>query len=290
MSEENEKKEADSAKDKQTDSGKSKESGIVEAKTPSAGSNKDKTDVKKAETRPPQAKAVADASKEGKDEAAKTQPPRKSSAKKDDKAVQGKSSPKARKDNKSKDSSDKAQKRDGKSLSKSRKRQQSGGGAPDSEFEERVVAVNRVAKVVKGGRRFSFSALMVVGDKKGRVGFGLGKAKEVPEAIRKATQTAQKKLIEVPLDKGTIPHEIIGEFDAGKVLFRPAAEGTGVKAAGACRTIMELAGVKDVLTKSLRGNNPHNIVKATFKALRQLRSVEEIASVRDKEAKNLRIN
>ena len=181
-----------------------------------------------------------------------------------------------------------SEKKDGKS-SYARKKQ-SMAPAPDSEFEERVVAVNRVAKVVKGGRRFSFSALMVVGDKKGRVGFGLGKAKEVPEAIRKATQVAQKKLIEVPLDKGTIPHEIVGEFDAGKVLFRPAAEGTGVKAAGACRTIMELAGVKDVLTKSLRGNNPHNIVKATFRALRQLRSVEEIASVRGKEAKYLRIN
>ena len=169
------------------------------------------------------------------------------------------------------------------------RRQQSSSAPADSEFEERVVAVNRVAKVVKGGRRFSFSALMVVGDKKGRVGFGLGKAKEVPEAIRKATQVAQKKLIKVSLDKGTIPHEIIGEFDAGKVLFRPAAEGTGVKAAGACRTIMELAGVKDVLTKSLRGNNPHNIVKATFSALKQLRSVEEVASVRGKDAKHLRI-
>ena len=206
---------------------------------------------------------------------------------------QAKSEPqaKAKQDVKSKtvSSKDNKNKKDGNRFSNSRKRQQS-AAAPDSEFEERVVSVNRVAKVVKGGRRFSFSALMVVGDKKGRVGFGLGKAKEVPEAIRKATQVAQKKLIMVPLDKGTIPHEIIGEFDAGKVLFRPAAEGTGVKAAGACRTIMELAGVKDVLTKSLRGNNPHNIVKATFKALRQLRSVEEIASVRGKEAKYLRIN
>ena len=161
---------------------------------------------------------------------------------------------------------------------------------PDSEFEERVVAVNRVAKVVKGGRRFSFSALIVVGDKKGLVGHGLGKAKEVPEAIRKATESAKKNLVQVPLDRGTIPHEIVGKFDAGKILFRPAGEGTGVKAAGACRTIMELAGVRDVLTKSLRGNNPHNIVKAAFKALNQLRSVEEIATVRGKEATNLRIN
>lgn len=161
--------------------------------------------------------------------------------------------------------------------------------AVDSEFEERVVAVNRVAKVVKGGRRFSFSALMIVGDKKGRVGYGLGKAKEVPEAIRKATQAAHKHLINVPLDRGTIPHEIMGEFDAGRILFKPAAQGTGVKAAGACRAILELAGVRDVLTKSLRGTNPHNVVKATFTALSDLRSVEDIAKVRGKEAKGLRL-
>ena len=157
------------------------------------------------------------------------------------------------------------------------------------DFEERVVAVNRVAKVVKGGRRFSFSALMIVGDKKGKVGFGLGKAKEVPEAIRKATQLAQKSLIDVPIDNGTIPHTITGEFDAGKILFKPASEGTGVKAAGACRTILELAGFTDVLTKSLKGNNPHNIVKATFKGLSKLRSAEQVAAVRGKETKNLRI-
>lgn len=166
-----------------------------------------------------------------------------------------------------------------------RKKQQI--AAPD--FEERVVAVNRVAKVVKGGRRFSFSALMIVGDKKGKVGFGLGKAKEVPEAIRKATQAAQKSMVKVPLDGGTIPHIAMGEFDAGKILFKPAAEGTGVKAAGACRSIMELAGVRDVLTKSLRGNNPHNIVKATFQALKQLRSLEEVAEIRGKESKGFRI-
>ncbi len=159
----------------------------------------------------------------------------------------------------------------------------------EQEFEERVVAVNRVAKVVKGGRRFSFSALMIVGDKRGRVGYGLGKAKEVPEAIRKATQAAHKNLINVPLDGGTIPHIILGEYDAGKILFKPAAEGTGVKAAGACRTIMELAGVKDVLTKSLRGTNPHNVVKATFTALSELRSADKIASLRGLEAKDLRI-
>jgi len=157
------------------------------------------------------------------------------------------------------------------------------------DIEERVVAVNRVAKVVKGGRRFSFSALMIVGDKKGSVGFGLGKAKEVPEAIRKATQAAQKSMIRVPIENGTIPHTTLGEFDAGKILFKPAAEGTGVKAAGACRSILELAGVKNVLTKSLRGNNPHNIVKATFAALKNLRSVEQVASARGKEIKGLRL-
>ena len=175
-----------------------------------------------------------------------------------------------------------------KKASPPRKRgQPQGGEAP--EFEERVVAVNRVAKVVKGGRRFSFSALMIVGDKRGRVGYGLGKAKEVPEAIRKATQTAQKCMVRVPLDRGTIPHAIEGRFDAGCILFKPAAQGTGVKAAGACRSILELAGVTDVLTKSLRGNNPHNIVKATFAALKKLRSVEEVAKSRGKEAANLRM-
>ncbi len=159
----------------------------------------------------------------------------------------------------------------------------------DPEVEERVVAVNRVAKVVKGGRRFSFSALMIVGDKKGNVGYGLGKAKEVPEAIRKATQTARAHMVKIHIDNGTIPHMVMGEFDAGKILFKPAAEGTGIKAAGACRSILELAGVKNVLTKSLRGNNPHNIVKATFKALKSLRSVEQIASVRGKDQKDFRI-
>ena len=159
----------------------------------------------------------------------------------------------------------------------------------DAEFEERVVAVNRVAKVVKGGRRFSFSALMIVGDKKGKVGFGLGKAKEVPEAIRKATQQAQRNMILVPLDRGTIPHEVLGEFDSGKILLKPAGDGTGVKAGGACRSILELAGVKNVLSKSLRGNNPHNVVKATFKALTSLRSLEMIGLARGKDVKTVRL-
>lgn len=158
-----------------------------------------------------------------------------------------------------------------------------------TDLEERVVAVNRVTKVVKGGRRFSFSALVIVGDKRGQIGFGLGKAKEVPDAIRKASEIASKKMIRVPLDKGTIPHQILGEFDAGKILFKPAGEGTGIKAGGACRTILELAGVRDVLTKSLRGSNPHNIVKATFVALKNLRSTEQIAQARGVESKSLRI-
>lgn len=157
------------------------------------------------------------------------------------------------------------------------------------DLEERVVAVNRVAKVVKGGRRFSFSALVIVGDKKGKIGYGLGKAKEVPDAIRKASQVAAKKMISIPVEGGTIPHEVLGEFDAGKILFKPAADGTGIKAAGACRTILELAGIKDVLTKSLRGSNPHNVVKATFGAMKQLRSVEEIAKTRGVDSKSLRI-
>lgn len=160
--------------------------------------------------------------------------------------------------------------------------------APD--VEERVVAVNRVAKVVKGGRRFSFSALVIVGDQKGKVGYGLGKAKEVPDAIRKASQEATRRMIQVPIENGTLPHEVLGEFDAGKILFKPASEGTGVKAAGACRTILELAGIKNVLTKSLRGSNPHNVVKATFEALAQMRSVGQVAKVRGVDAKSLRVS
>ena len=157
------------------------------------------------------------------------------------------------------------------------------------DLEERVVAVNRVAKVVKGGRRFSFAALIVVGDKNGKVGYGLGKAKEVPDAIRKAGMKASKRMIKVSIENGTIPHEVLGLFGAGEVLLKPAGEGTGIKAAGACRSILELAGVKNVLTKSVRGSNPHNIVKATFKALKSLRSLEEIATVRGVNAKGLRL-
>ena len=162
------------------------------------------------------------------------------------------------------------------------------GDGPNVDLEERVVAVNRVAKVVKGGRRFSFAALIVVGDKNGKVGYGLGKAKEVPDAIRKAGQKAAKHMIKVPIENGTIPHEIMGNFGAGKILMKPAGEGTGIKAAGACRSILELAGVRNVLTKSLRGSNPHNIVKATFTALSGLRAVEDIANARGVETKGLR--
>jgi small subunit ribosomal protein S5 len=161
------------------------------------------------------------------------------------------------------------------------------GVNPD--LEERVVAVNRVAKVVKGGRRFSFAALIVVGDKNGKVGYGLGKAKEVPDAIRKAGMKAAKRMIKVSIEDGTIPHEVLGLFGAGEILLKPAGEGTGIKAAGACRSILELAGVKNVLTKSVRGSNPHNVVKATFMALKSLRSLEEVAAARGVNPKGLRM-
>lgn len=169
---------------------------------------------------------------------------------------------------------------------KAEKKPAQDGLNPD--LEERVVAVNRVAKVVKGGRRFSFAALIVVGDKNGKVGYGLGKAKEVPDAIRKAGMKASKRMIRVSIENGTIPHEVLGLFGAGEVLLKPAGDGTGIKAAGACRSILELAGVKNVLTKSVRGSNPHNIVKATFKALKGLRSLDEIANSRGVSAKGLR--
>jgi small subunit ribosomal protein S5 len=162
------------------------------------------------------------------------------------------------------------------------------GDGMNPDLEERVVAVNRVAKVVKGGRRFSFAALIVVGDKNGRVGYGLGKAKEVPDAIRKAGMKASKRMIKVSIENGTIPHEVLGLFGAGQVLLKPAGEGTGIKAAGACRSILELAGVKNVLTKSVRGSNPHNIVKATFHALKGLRSLEDVANARGVQTKGLR--
>jgi small subunit ribosomal protein S5 len=153
-----------------------------------------------------------------------------------------------------------------------------------NEFEliEKIVYLNRVAKVVKGGRRFSFSALVVVGDGKGTVGFGLGKANQVPDAIKKATDRARKTMQKVELLDGTIPYEVIGNFGAGHVLLKPASAGTGIIAGGPVRAVMEAAGVHDILTKAIGTNNPHNVLRATFAGLRSLRSAEQVGRMRGK--------
>ncbi len=155
------------------------------------------------------------------------------------------------------------------------------------DLKEKLVAINRVSKTVKGGRIFKFAALMVVGNENGIVGFGIGKSGEVPDAIRKGIEDAKKNLIKIPLKGGTIPHEIIGEFGAGRVLMKPAVPGTGVIAGGPVRAVVEAAGIKDIRTKALRSNNPCNVVRATMQGLKSLRNADEVAQLRGKSVEEI---
>jgi small subunit ribosomal protein S5 len=159
---------------------------------------------------------------------------------------------------------------------------------PDGlELKDQVISINRVTKVVKGGKNLSFAALVVVGDQHGIVGFGTGKAKEVPQAIRKAIESAKRNLVRVPLAGTTLPHPMLGKFGAGKVLLKPAVEGTGVIAGGAVRAVMNAAGVSNILTKCIGSNNPHNIIRATFDALKNMRSPEQVARLRGRTVEEL---